>query len=158
MENLDTKILELKAKMLVIKALYETTKAEREKAHELEDRAEKLALIQYNKLYNTNHTQSYMIFDTENAEQKFFEYEKLLQKEFEKMGIKNELNNVYSCDFDRAYWRAEKKYLLCACDFLELFNRTKESNQIKNAINTYIREDYKAKLIELNNKFLGIGE
>lgn len=144
------KLQELKITMLTNRVLYTMAKEQYEQAEKTEKQAEKNALAEYNKQNKTNYEVSYLITDDKD----FNEYLKILQLEYKKMGIENELNKVYSYPFLKNFVKAEKQYLLNGCDFLEICGKHEESEEIKKAINTYLPEKFKQQLLELNDKYI----
>lgn len=146
----NNKLTELKLSGLARKIAYEKAKEEKEKAYEIEHKAEQNAVAEYNKQYNTNYKKSYMI---ENEED-FKKYLYILQNEYLKLGIENEYNKVYSYKFVKKFLVAEKDYLMVAIEFLRIADKNEIADILENQIQTYLKEDLKEQLLNITDKFI----
>lgn len=143
-------------KTLIKKIAYETALANYQNAENDEKIAENMAVIEYNKQYNTNFKNDLELY--ENNEKDFEKYLKILQKSFANLGISVAYNETYSYKFLVAKCKAEKELLLTSCEFLELYGKKEESELFKGLLNSYMKEEYKQKLHSLINKFLGLAD
>ena len=146
----NNRLAELKITGLARKIAYEKAKEDMATAYKIEQKAEQQALIEYNRQNKTNYEESYLIEDS----QEYYKYLHILQNEFSKLGIKNELNKVYTYQFSKKFVRAEKTFLMVAVEFLTIMNQNKIAKELQNHINTYIKQDYKDQIFELNNKLI----
>lgn len=147
MEQLNTIINET----IKLQKKYYNAKQQYTDAYFLEEEINKKAIAEYNKQYNTQIKSAFEIARDEN---KFFDYEYIVQKEFKKIGIYNPINKVYHSDFAKEFVNARKEYITSGLEILKLNNHEKEYNELKIFIHKGISEIYLLKLIEIIDNML----